>query len=73
MSASIKQLLDAKLDVLSVTLKDNKVITVDKDAPLQSVLEVLSQHDILITYSLLALTRTHFLSNITYNPPKHQL
>jgi CBS domain-containing protein len=46
MSASIRDLLNAKLDVLPSNLKEGKVITVDKTASLQSVLELLSKHDI---------------------------
>jgi len=46
MSTAIRELLNGKLDVLPSNLKDGKVITVDKTASLQSVLELLSKHDI---------------------------
>ena len=52
MSDSIRDLLNAKLDVLPSNLKEGKVITVDKTASLQSVLELLSKHDIKYEYSI---------------------
>lgn len=46
MSAGVRELLNAKLDVLPANLKDGKVITVDKNATLPQVLDLLSKHDI---------------------------
>eukprot|EP00026_Physarum_polycephalum_P009467 Phypoly_transcript_09592.p1 GENE.Phypoly_transcript_09592~~Phypoly_transcript_09592.p1 ORF type:complete len:336 (+),score=50.52 Phypoly_transcript_09592:75-1082(+) len=43
---AVRELLNAKLDTLPTILRENKVITVDKNASLQHALELLAQHDI---------------------------
>lgn len=61
----LRELLNAKLNVLPSNLKDGKVITVDKTASLQEVLELLAKYDIKTPQFRLytSISCTTFISN----------